>query len=145
MTPPDLWSFEGVWRLERRIEDRLAPGPARIGQAQGQAVLARDGDGLVYDERVTLHLPGQRPIEGTRRYLWTAVAGGIAVRFADGRAFHQITLGAGAPEAAHWCAPDQYDVRYDFTHWPRWTSRWDVRGPRKNYMMQTDYAPDGEA
>ena len=134
--PESLQDFAGVWRLERRIEDQRA---GQVAHATGQAMLSAEGAGLIYEETVLLHLPGQAPLEGRRRYLWRAAARGIAVLFDDGRDFHVIPLGNGAPEAAHWCDPDQYDVRYDFSAWPQWSSVWDVCGPRKDYRMETGY------
>ena len=112
MRPERLQDFAGTWHLERRIEDRRA---GQVAYASGQAVLSADRDGLVYDETVQLTLPGQAaPLEGRRRYMWRATSGGIAVLFDDGRDFHVIPLGKTTTEAAHWCDPDQYDVRYGF-------------------------------
>ena len=91
---------------------------------------------------MTLRLPGQAPVEGRRRYLWRAVPEGIAVVFEDGRPFHVIAPGADAPEAVHRCDPDVYAVRYDFSRWPCWSSRWEVAGPRKRYAMTTFYTRD---
>ncbi|MCE8467683.1 DUF6314 family protein, partial [Rhodovulum sulfidophilum] len=59
----------------------------------------------------------------------------------DGRFFHLIAPGA-RPEARHDCAPDLYRVRYDFSAWPCWSSFWEVRGPRKNYAMESSYRPE---
>jgi hypothetical protein len=60
------------------------------------------------------------------------------VYFADGTFFHRFAL-SPQPEAAHFCAPDQYDVTYNFTDWPHWSSTWRVKGPRKDYTMQSRY------
>jgi hypothetical protein len=100
---------------------------------------------LVYDEQIRLMFPDQPPMEGRRQYLWHAAPAGVSVCFDDGRAFHDIALDGTAAQAAHWCDPDQYDVRYDFADWPRWRSVWDVRGPRKDYAMTTDYWPSSKS
>ncbi len=138
MRPRHLRDFAGAWSLSRDIHDRRA---GQTAQGEGQAVLTPDAEGLVYDETIRLHLPGQAPLEGRQRYLWRSVADGIAVLFGDGRAFHAIALGDAGPEAAHWCDPDQYDVVYDFDNWPSWSSLWRVSGPRKDYVMRTLYRP----
>ncbi|SNR27173.1 DUF6314 family protein [Puniceibacterium sediminis] len=138
MKPADLHDFVGHWSLRRDIDDRRA-GQAAI--ATGQAVLSPGPQGLVYDEEIILQLPGQKPLEGRRRYLWRAVTDGIAVCFDDGRSFHTIALGTAAPDDAHWCDPDHYEVTYDFAGWPCWRSVWTVSGPRKSYRMETAYAP----
>ena len=133
---PALMDFEGVWRVDRAISHRNGP-EARF---DGQAVFASDNGGLVYREDGHLHMPGQPPIRAERRYLWrVGQAGGIDVCFDDGRAFHRIGVG-GVPEDRHYCDPDIYDVTYDFSAWPVWTSHWEVSGPRKDYTMVTRYS-----
>ena len=75
----------------------------------------------------------------TRRYRWKACPGGVGVYFDDGRFFHWIDLAHTAPQAWHFCDPDSYAVSYKFTQWPVWTSLWKVKGPRKDYQMQSSY------
>jgi hypothetical protein len=134
-----LQTLEGRWRLSRVI--RNADGSeARLS---GVTVFRRDGEGLVQEEEGWLTLPGgAAPLRATRRYLWTEGAGGLEVRFGDGRPFHAVPLGVARPEATHDCAPDVYRVAYDFADWPRWRAVWRVTGPRKNYVMTSDYAPE---
>ncbi len=139
-----LEAFAGLWRITRRIEDRLAGGEGRL---TGTARFEPDpgGDGLVAIEEGTLVLGGAPPMAATRRYLWREeVPGAITVRFADGRFFHSFAPGAAAPEARHDCAPDLYRVRYDFSAWPDWRAEWRVTGPRKDYTMTTDFRRAGQ-
>ena len=84
------------------------------------------------------------PREGTRQLIKQAalVVLGIAVFFADGRAFHRFVPAADTVEADHWCDPDTYKVRYDFSRWPVWQAEWRVTGPRKDYVMQSVYTSD---
>ncbi|MGB1235528.1 MAG: DUF6314 family protein [Planktomarina sp.] len=124
-----LADFEGTWIFDRVIDDALsgqatATGTARIGQG-------------AYLEETTLTLPDGTVLNGTRKYLWAEVEGGIEVRFHDGRPFHTIRF--TAPADAHWCDPDTYNVTYDFDAYPKWTSTWAVKGPRKDYRMVTRY------
>jgi hypothetical protein len=133
-----LEALEGRWRLTRRVEN--ADGSAAT--LQGVTVFRREGDGLVQEEEGWLTLPGgAAPLRATRRYLWAAGASELEVRFGDGRPFHTVPLGVARPEAAHDCAPDLYRVAYDFSDWPRWRAVWRVTGPRKDYVMTSDYAP----
>ncbi|ETX14693.1 trigger factor [Roseivivax halodurans JCM 10272] len=132
--PAGLSDFEGCWRLSRRIHD------ARVGQdghAEGRMELISHGSGLRYFEDVLLHLPGQKPIPGTRSYIWREEASGISVHFDDGRPFHLIEMGEFEPRALHLCDPDRYEVEYDFADWPVWGVTWTVTGPRKDYRMET--------
>ena len=95
------------------------------------------------EEEGWLALPGGgAPLRATRRYLWAADAAWLEVRFEDGRPFHTVPLDVARPEAAHDCAPDVYRVAYDFADWPRWRAVWRVTGPRKDYVMTSDYAPE---
>ncbi|MBI1217366.1 MAG: trigger factor [Rhodobacteraceae bacterium] len=134
---PGLIDFAGRWVLERRIDDRLA---GAVGRFEGVAELTPDGAGLAYVERGLLTLGTGAPMAAERRYVWAAgEAGRIAVAFADGRAFHSFDPGAGTAEATHWCDPDDYRVSYDFSGWPLWRAVWQVRGPRKDYRMESVY------
>ncbi|SLN30310.1 hypothetical protein ROJ8625_01363 [Roseivivax jejudonensis] len=107
------------------------------GHAEGRVCFIPEQDALRYDEQVTMHLPGQKPIPGTRSYLWREGAGSIEIAFDDGRPFHAIPLGLTSPEAVHLCDPDRYAVVYDFADWPVWGVTWEVSGPRKDYRMET--------
>jgi hypothetical protein len=130
--------FEGRWQIERQIEDALT---GRGGRLAGLATFSRDGGGLTYHEVGQLQMDGQPAMTAERRYLWRATGPLIRVLFDDGRAFHSFDPQAAAAEAQHDCAPDLYLVRYDFAQRPTWTSRWQVSGPRKNYVMTSVYRP----
>lgn len=132
--PAGLPDFAGCWRLSRRITDRSG---GQSGHAEGRVEFLRDGAALRYCETLTLYLPGQGPISGTRNYVWLPDPVGIAVTFDDGRPFHRIALGQGAPRDVHDCGADRYAVTYDFADWPVWAVTWEVTGPRKDYRMET--------
>jgi len=133
-----LADFAGCWRIARQIEDRRA---ARSGTLQGSATFQPDAQGLIYAEQGTLHFPGQPALSARQSYLWRATGAGIAVFFADGRRFHDISLTGATHSTRHLCPPDTYDVTYDFSGWPDWSSVWTVTGPRKDYRMQTQFTP----
>ena len=137
---PVLQEFEGLWRLERRISDALGPDAVFSGTAR----FTPDGQGLILDEAGRLDLAGQGAFQAERRYLWRPDGAGVAVFFADGRDFHRFDPGQGAAVADHWCDPDTYKVRYDFSLWPRWQAEWRVTGPRKDYTMLSVYTRDGQ-
>lgn len=130
---PDLADFEGLWLLKRDVIHEGAP-PARF---EGEARVIREGEAWAYREAGVLHMDGHAPMQAERAYAWRArPEGGIDVFFDDGRYFHSIT---GAGQAEHWCAPDMYEVIYDFAAWPDWTATWWVRGPKKAYRMESRY------
>lgn len=124
-----LADFIGDWRLSRQICHADGTRATFDGTARWEA----DG---TYVETGTLDM-GTARFSAERRYRWTD---DLDVYFDDGRFFHAVPQCGG--DAAHWCDPDQYDVTYDFSRWPEWTARWQVRGPRKDYVMLTTYAKD---
>ncbi len=134
----ELAEFEGNWGLVRRIDDARA---GAVSHFEGEARFTPDGAGLAYHETGLLHLPGAAPMRAERRYLWRAVPEGIAVQYEDGRPFHLIRAGQAQAEDSHDCAPDRYDVRYDFSAWPDWQQIWQVSGPRKDYHLVSNFYP----
>jgi hypothetical protein len=134
-----LAALEGRWRLARRIVN--ADGTEAL--LDGVAVFRRAGLRLIQEEEGWLSLPGGgAALRATRRYVWTAEKGRLEVLFEDNRPFHSVTLGVARPETVYLCDPDRYAVAYDFGDFPRWRAVWRVEGPRKDYVMTSDYAPD---
>lgn len=125
--------FCGEWRLSRGIASEVA---GQSGQFDGRAWFTPHEDGLLYREAGTL-VVGGHAMEAERRYLWRKAGAQIVVLFEDGRPFHSFTPAQVA--ASHFCDPDTYNVTYDFARWPQWSSRWRVSGPRKDYVMTTQY------
>lgn len=134
--PTVLTEFAGTWSLERTIMDRSG-GPD--GRFEGSAQFLPTEDGLAYEESGHLRLGKAAPFYATRRYLWRADGSSILTFFDDGRPFHRIALGGTQSRDLHDCPPDTYRVFYDFSRWPAWQARWDVIGPRKDYLMATTY------
>lgn len=128
--PRSMQDFVGTWELTRRIKH----SDGTLVQFDGQAIWAADDDGLCQEESGTLRIGTGAPIVAKRRYLWRPE---LSVHFEDGRFFHDVPPMGG--KAAHWCAPDQYDVNYDFAAWPVFQVTWQVSGPRKSYRMDSTY------
>ena len=131
----NLNDFEGNWALERQVSNAIGPDAVFAGHAR----FVPDEEGLILTEEGRMTIEGQVPMQGVRRYLWRQEGADIVVLFDDGRYFHRFPPD-GTPEAGHDCAPDVYKVAYDFTAWPVWTARWQVVGPRKDYLMKSRYA-----
>lgn len=131
-----LNDFAGLWQLSREIED-LAGGQRLF--VQGICRFVEEEEGLMQIEEGVLTIPGQSPLKAERRYLWREAAAGIAVFFEDGRDFHSFDPRQDQAEATHDCAPDRYEVCYDFAKWPSWQAVWGVRGPRKDYVSVTRF------
>ncbi|MEP4194191.1 MAG: DUF6314 family protein [Aliishimia sp.] len=131
-TDRSLLDFQGEWTLHKTIQQTGQPNAIYTGQA----VWHPCAKGLQYEESGTLTITGHTPMQTTRRYLWTD---GLNVFFDDGRFFHTVPPNGGATQ--HVCPPDDYNVLYDFTTWPRFQVIWRVQGPRKDYVMTANYAP----
>ena len=134
--PATLGDFEGLWLLERKIDDLRA---GQVGRLVGTAQFEWSGDVLIYQEVGKLQIGAGVPVRATRAYRWQAGEGGVEVEFDDGRPFHSFPLKA-APMAKHFCDPDMYSVCYEFSAWPNWRAEWTVNGPRKSYVMTSHYA-----
>jgi hypothetical protein len=131
--PRALGDFEGHWQIDRLITQ----ADGTTGQFTGTArFVPAPGGGLDYHEEGTLALGSHPPVRAERRYLWTS---GLEVFFHDGRPFHQVPAEGGTAE--HFCPPDTYRVAYDFSDWPFWRTTWRVTGPRKDYVMLTEFSP----
>lgn len=137
--PSHLRDFAGRWRLNRVIADFRGGVDVRM---RGWVTFAADAGGLICDETGLLRYGDGPEVQADRRYLWRAGGPGrVDVCFEDGRFFHSFAL---APEAGavHFCAPDRYAVRYDFSGWPVWRAVWRVTGPRKDYESTTQFSRD---
>jgi len=134
-----LRSFVGRWSLLREIEDSAHN---RSGRMVGEVVYRpSDEDGvLIYEETGQLMLEGLAPLMAERRYRWRNGRGNMVdVEFEDGRLFHHVNLDQTMPFDTHFCAPDVYDMTYDFREWPKWSSSARVEGPRKTYRLHSHY------
>ncbi len=131
--PRQLADFVGHWSLARVI--RHADG--RVDRFSGTATWHTPVGGRApYHETGTLTLDGGMTLHADRRYVWDQ---DLQVWFADGGFFHAVPSLGGC--ATHFCAPDTYDVAYDFGDWSRWQATWRVTGPAKDYVMTSQFAP----
>lgn len=129
--------FLGDWSVARHITDRHA---GQTGHFAGAARLEAIGaDDLRYVEEGLIRLGDGPPLRARRVYLWRFAAGRVLVSFEDGREFHSFAAGTTGAGTDHPCGDDLYRVAYDFMHWPMWSARWDVTGPRKDYTLETIY------
>ena len=108
-----LTDFEGLWTLRREIVRQDGMRAHFIGTAEWRP---------------------EPVMRAERRYVWQD---DLSVFFEDGRFFHRVPAGGG--ETEHWCDPDTYRGRYDFSAWPRFEVSWQVTGPQKAYHSHSLY------
>lgn len=129
--PPGL---VGSWRLDRVIDDRYA------------------GERSVVHGLLELIAAGPDQVSWRETGVWTRPAAEVEVRrsldvrsepdgwwvlFEDGRPFHPWRPGS---EVLHPCGADTYRGLVTGTS-QRWTIRWDVEGPAKDYTMTSVLTP----
>jgi hypothetical protein len=132
--PTCLTDFVGAWHLSRTIEQSNGDKFSFDGQA---TFVWRETD-LLYHESGQMMAPNGQALLAERGYIWQQTsAGKFDVLFEDNRFFH--TFGADEPYAEHLCGDDHYVVNYRFNQWPAWESSWQVKGPRKDYKMNSRY------
>ena len=141
-----LQSFRGRWTILREIRDEKN---GQKGRLEGHAVFRPNAEypnTMVLEERGQLQMEGAPALPAKRSYIWRSAEDGrmIDVSFADQRPFHRIDLACTMPFDTHFCAPDIYNVTYDFRSWPVWQAEWRVRGPRKDYRIWSRFRYIGD-
>ena len=107
-------------------------------------VVAGEG-GLLYRESGEVRLHDGTRLRGEQCYFYKAIANGFAVYFRDSaELFQRVTFstaenGVWAGQAKHLCKADVYASRYVFYGNGTFEVRHAVRGPRKDYSIQTRY------
>jgi hypothetical protein len=129
----DPGSLLGTWQLTRTIDDRLLGEQSRVeGTLELTSVSA---DRIRWQEQGRwLRTVG---VVEVHRVLWLVrdvSTGGWWVHFEDDREFYPWTPGQAV---VHPCGADTYAGVVEGTP-QRWTVRWDVVGPRKDYAMSTE-------
>lgn len=136
---PEPTDLLGTWTLQRQVDDRLG---GEVRAVEGSATLALVADGHVrWSEEGTMRwsggeVPVSRTLDVVRR------DAGWVVLFADGREFHQWSVGAPVD---HPCGADHYRGLVDMPGPDRWRVTWVVRGPAKDYTMVTEHTDRREA
>ncbi len=129
----NLSHFRGTWALRREIWS----GHEFDGIFSGIAKFTNDRTmNLQYVEEGILHLTSSPSMIGRRSYVWTP---SLDVYFVTGEFFHKIPAHGG--NVTYLCPPDTYSGQYEFTNWPKWSLKWSINGPKKNYELVTFYQP----
>lgn len=137
--------FEGEWRMERCIDDRRG---ARAGAASGVATFAAQPDdadtALICAEAMTIDYGGNR-IAGEQTTIWRFQDPcGPDLYFRDARFFCAMRFrevrGVWRAEFSHDCGEDRYEGAALVTDESNWRLLWTVKGPRKDYSLDTAYS-----
>lgn len=137
---PDMADFAGSWHIQRTIEDRLSD---KSFSHNGTASLVAGGfeGGMIYREVGELGFgDSEGALEATHLFLWKPHPRGIEIFLQDGKLFHLMQMDRLMPDSEHFNTPDMYYIIYDFSQWPSWGVQWRVRGPAKDFRMNTTYS-----
>jgi hypothetical protein len=141
-----LTYLAGEWRVERAVRDLATAAEGRFTGTTVFSPLDDGGDGLLHHESGTFVWQGTpRPAERTLWFLPGERTGTAAVRFSDGRPFHDLDLSTGHHLAGHPCAADLYQGEFAAYAQDRWRTVWRVGGPAKDLVLTTDYTRAGMA
>ena len=128
--------LKGTWKFDRAITGH--------GSMKGTANFRNTApETLDYDES-GIHAAKGGVVDFYQSYIYVRQDGEILVTFKDGRPFHRLDF-ARSPEnlltatAVHLCGDDVYSGHYVFLDNDNFSLRWDVKGPRKDYMIETTY------
>ncbi|NYF81156.1 DUF6314 family protein [Granulicella arctica] len=128
----------GEWSFVREI-----PGQASM---TGRATVSpMDMSTALYEEWAEVRLAGGEILHGEQRYLYRKREAGLAVLFAETLAlFHELEFhvevdGCLRAVARHACSDDVYMSEYRIGEDESFAVRHEVRGPRKDYVIHTQY------
>ena len=128
--------LRGTWAFDRAIEGH--------GSMKGTAhFCSAFPETLDYDES-GIHAAKGGAVDFYQSYMYVRQDGDILVTFKDGRPFHRLAFHR-SPEnlltatAVHLCGDDVYSGQYVFRDNDNFSLCWDVKGPRKDYMIETTY------
>jgi hypothetical protein len=125
----------GTWQFERTIVDAAAHSTYTVS---GSAVLEPVERGIRWHEDGMFRRDGaDHPVMRTLFLRPDAIAPGRwHVEFDDGRPFHDWMVDT---PVTHRCGADTYRGLVMMIGSDRWSVRWDVEGPQKDYEMTTTY------
>lgn len=140
ITVQDLRAFlEGAWNLTRSIEDRYSNESGRL---VGRANFSGGGEDIRYEETGRL-TTASFDDEVRQEYIYLfPESHRAAVKFRDGRDFHDLDLRTGIWEARHDCEPDVYDGAFSVKNSDLWQCQWTITGPRKDMTIRSIYSRD---
>ena len=132
--------LKGIWKLERRLEDGLR---GESGALVGEARFTGQGQALAYREEGVLSLGGHSgSAHQSYRYEFPA-CDRAAVHFTDGRFFHDLDLTMGLWACRHRCGDDDYAGQFRALDADSLRVVWQVKGPRKDYVLDSLYRREG--
>lgn len=129
--------LQGDWQLTRETDDHINDQRYRFA---GASQFLASQDGLIQHDKGMLSLENGQAFQAEQRYLWQFSAEQILIKFTDNRLFLTLSPPFTLCDSQHLCGQDDYVARFEFLSNTEWYVRFQVNGPRKNYVMTSHYA-----
>jgi len=129
--------FVGSWDINRIV--------GHIGIAQGVAkFVLKDSHNILYREDLNvLYNNSTKPESAYKEYIYiyNQDTQKIMKKFTDNRLFYELTHDFNGRKAygEHLCECDNYKATYEFLNQDCFTLSYDVRGPQKDYVIETKF------
>ena len=125
----------GKWKIIRYIEDKLNQ---KNFELLGSATFV-DKDSLYqYNESGVLKSDSFQS-KAHQDYVWILKPDGWKINFSDGSYFHDLALANEEQHVYHKCINDIYNGKYILNLPNEFDIKWNVSGPRKEYLSHTYY------
>lgn len=126
-------TLQGVWSLSRTVHGH--------GKMHGTATFIKKSPcTLFYTETGLLKLHDGPAFESYRNYIYELKNEKITAFFEDGRFFHELEFDTGVDARGHHeCGLDLYRASYRFNGPRSFELQWAVTGPKKDYIIQTNF------
>lgn len=133
--------LEGCWQLTRKIYDADTLVATVTGIAEFSVHAKHD---LLYQEQGQLYNLDDNSFAVHRRYLYRQVQGKLILFFCeqdkDGVLFHALTFSdKNTATGEHQCKDDLYRAHYLFSLPDSFQTRYDVQGPHKDLVINSEY------
>jgi len=126
----------GRWHLQRKTVDKAA---GQTFHLDGICTFETDGEALLQRETGVLVLGNGQSFPAEQKYIWWFNIKQISLEFSDKRPFLTLAPPFTLCDSMHLCGEDTYVAQFDFRGRAHWSSTWHVTGPRKDYVMSSDY------
>lgn len=132
-----LSHLHGEWTITRTV--------GQGGVMKGSAAFVETApDTLAYSETGQNHLPDGTVLDFYQSYVYRNDNDGMHADFTDGRPFHTLEFeNEKRAKARHLCGNDLYEGTYAFHDEDHFTLTWSVKGPKKDFVIQTKYNRQG--
>ena len=132
-------TFSGAWRASRKLNGE----PFFSGNATFTA--AGNNDLILYREEGFADHPGGFSALAFREYYFAISPGAFRIYFDQEQRslFNSVQLfsrdGCYVGSGLHYCGQDTYESEYSFHNKDLWVWNHKVSGPKKEYLLETEY------